>query len=67
MRPVVVKRAEELNLPVENLISPDALKHLLWEIELPLSVESVSDQLAARDARRWQQDLIAPLVVERLS
>ncbi len=67
VRPVVVKRAEELNLPVENLISPDALKHLLWEIELPLSVESVSDQLAARDARRWQQDLIAPLVVERLS
>jgi len=66
VRPAVVALAEELSLPVENLLSPDALRHLMWAPDGPLTVEAVSAQLAGYDARPWQQALIAPLVVELL-
>lgn len=67
VRPAVVELATELEVPVENLIAPDALRHLLWETTMPVSIESVSAQLADHDVRAWQIDLIAPLVVEKLS
>lgn len=66
VRPAVVALAEELSVPVENLISPDALRQLLWQPRLPLSIEGVSQQLAEYGARAWQQQLVASLVVELL-
>lgn len=67
VRPAVVALAEELEVPVENLIAPDALRHLLWEPKLPLDIPTVSAQLADMDVRVWQQELVAPLVVELLA
>lgn len=67
VRPAVVQLAEELNLPVENLISPDALRHLLWELEPSLDAASMTDQLTTHNARPWQQEFIIPLVLEELS
>ncbi|WIY81401.1 HRDC domain-containing protein [Propionimicrobium sp. PCR01-08-3] len=67
VRPAVVALAADLNLPVENLISPDALKHVLWGLDAGLSTESVSAQLAGRDARPWQQELVAPVIVGKLA
>lgn len=67
VRPAVVELATELNVPVENLIAPDALRHLLWEPKLPLSMATISAQLAEHDVRRWQQELVAPLVAELLA
>ena len=67
VRPAVVARAEELQVPVENLIHPETLRQLLWEPRTPISLEGVSQQLAELDARPWQQELVAPVVVELLS
>lgn len=67
VRPAVVELAETLQLPVENLVAPDALRQLLWEPASPLSVQAIDEQLAGLGARPWQRELVAPLVVELLS
>lgn len=66
VRPAVVALAEELQLPVENLIAPDALRQLLWQPPSPLSVEAIDEQLAGLGVRPWQRELVAALVVELL-
>ncbi len=66
VRPAVLSLAEDLQLPVENLVSPEALRQLLWEPREPLDVNSIAQQLADLEARAWQRDLIAPLVAELL-
>lgn len=67
VRPAVLQLAEELSVPVENLLTPDALRQLLWQPTQPITVANVSKQLADMDARPWQIELVAPLVVEKLS
>jgi ribonuclease D len=60
-------RAEELDLPVENLLTPDYLRRLLWEppagpddADLP---EKVAARLTELGARQWQVDLALDLLV----
>ncbi|MFT4218822.1 MAG: HRDC domain-containing protein [Micropruina sp.] len=67
VRPAVVERAGQLELPVENLISPDALRRLLWEPPAELTAEAVDAALAAESVRPWQRELLVPLIVERLT
>ena len=66
VRPAVMELADQLNVPVENLISPNALKDLLWELE-SLDAASLADLLTAHDVRDWQRGFIVPLVLEKLS
>lgn len=63
-------RAEALDLPVENLLTPDSLRRLLWTPPRtrepgPLAQE-VADQLAGYGARPWQIELAAPVLVEAI-
>ena len=64
------QRAEELDLPVENLLTPDYLRRLLWEPpagpeddDLPAKV---AERLAELGARQWQVDLTRDLLVEAI-
>lgn len=66
IRPDVVSLAEELRLPVENLISPDALRHLLWE-PAGDTEDQLMEQLVALDVRPWQRELVLPVVLAGLS
>lgn len=66
VRPEVVSLAEDLRVPVENLIAPDALRQLLWQPTQPVTETTVAAQLTSYDARSWQVELVAPLVVELL-
>jgi ribonuclease D len=66
-RTALKQRAEELNLPVENLLTPDYVRRLLWEppaasdsTELP---ELVAGRLRELGARPWQVDLTRDLLV----
>ncbi|MFT4294579.1 MAG: HRDC domain-containing protein [Micropruina sp.] len=67
VRPAVVERAEQLELPVENLISPDALRRLLWQPPDPLTAEAVDAALAAELVRPWQREQLVSLIVQRLA
>ena len=69
-RAAVLERAQELNLPPENLISPEALRKLAWHN--PPNLPSVSDAdlasyiqsaLLEASARPWQVTQLAELLV----
>jgi ribonuclease D len=51
-------------LPVENLLSPDALRRLAWEPPVPATTETIAAALAASGARPWQAGLTAGPLAE---
>jgi ribonuclease D len=65
-RAAVSARAEELNLPPENLITPDTVRRVCWEPPRVVDGESVAEALAGYGARAWQVGLVAPVLVEAL-
>ncbi len=60
------KTALEHRLPVENLVSPDAVRRLAWEPPDPLTPDSVAQVLRAAGARDWQVTLTADLLAAAL-
>jgi ribonuclease D len=46
-------------VPVENLLTPDALRRLAWEPPDPATPEAIAATLAGLGARPWQADLTA--------
>ncbi len=55
--------AADLQLPVENLLTPDHLRRLAWRPPEPVSEESVDAALAGYGARPWQRSLTVSLLV----
>lgn len=53
-REKLVAHAEELSMPVENLLTPSILRELAWSPPEPLSVVSISAALKKQGARSWQ-------------
>jgi ribonuclease D len=51
-------RAEELSIPLENLISPELVRRICWAPP----TGPVSDALIAMGARRWQAVIAAPIL-----
>ncbi|GAA2514758.1 HRDC domain-containing protein [Rarobacter incanus] len=64
VRPAVIARAEELNLPVENLLQPDTLRRLCWDESI--GADLVPEFLAARGARPWQIEQAGPIIAKNL-
>ena len=52
---------DALAVPAENLLQPDALRRACWEYQGG-GEEWVRSFLAARGARQWQLDLVAPIL-----
>ncbi len=67
-REAMAALAEEHGMPVENVLTPDSLRRVLWappaSREPTELLESVIDQLTGLGARGWQIALVAPLVVQ---
>jgi ribonuclease D len=61
-RAAVVTRAEELDLPVENLLTPETLRVVSWEPPQPIATETVGAALASHDARPWQVEETASII-----
>ncbi len=58
-RAAVVSIAEPLQLPVENLLSPDSVRRLAWSPPAPPTPAAVAAALTATGARPWQVELTA--------
>ena len=62
-------RAHGLKLPVENLMTPDYVRRVMWEPpdadERDLS-DAVADRLRALGAREWQVELATDLLVKAI-
>lgn len=63
-RPAVEKRAEELGMPVENLLTPETLRRVAWEPPADLNPTTIGDALAALGARPWQIEQTAQVITE---
>jgi ribonuclease D len=59
--------AEELNMPQENLITPDTVRRVCWEPPAVVDTESVAAALAGYGARAWQVEQVTPVLVTALS
>jgi len=53
-------RAEELSIPLENLISPELVRRICWAP--PAGETGVEKALIALGARRWQASIAAPIL-----
>lgn len=64
MRAVVVRTAEQLNLPAEVLITPQLVRNLAWDNDLV--ADQIPDRLLADGARPWQVEQLGRLLAEAL-
>ena len=65
-RAVVTALATDSGLPVENLLSPDALRRLSWDPPEPSDERAVAQALARYGARPWQIELTAEPIARAL-
>lgn len=67
-RPAVAAVAEGLDLPVENLLTPDYLRRAMWEPPATRDrtdlAAALADQLRDLGARPWQVGLVVPALVD---
>jgi ribonuclease D len=68
-RAAVSALSEERNVPIENLLTPDSLRRVLWSPPKVADDEldrAVNDELVRLGARQWQIDLMSPLITESI-
>ena len=66
-RPRLTELAQQINIPAENLLTPDFLRRVCWRPPSNITVETVAQQLSELGARPWQIDKIATLLAEALA
>ncbi|HEX7538396.1 MAG TPA: HRDC domain-containing protein [Dermatophilaceae bacterium] len=62
--------AQARQIPVENLLSPDSLRRMLWAPEqhaAETTPDSVSAALLRLGARQWQVDIAGPIIEEAIN
>ena len=62
----VARRAEQLGMPTENLLTPDALRRICWTPPAPITPETVDAFLTERGARPWQVENVGAIVTVAL-
>jgi ribonuclease D len=62
VRPLIAELASELKIPIENVLTPDYLRRVMFEPQV-----DVAGQLAALGARQWQIELAGPVIRDGLS
>lgn len=63
-RPVVEARAAELNMPIENLLTPEVLRRVAWAPPADADAAAIGDALAGAGARPWQIEQTAQLIAQ---
>jgi ribonuclease D len=61
-RPALIALAEQMQVPLENLMTPELVRRLLWEPPEPL--ETIVDEMRVGGARPWQIAAVAPIIDE---
>jgi ribonuclease D len=67
VRPAVAKLAETLELPVENLLTPDYLRQVAFTPPEVINADSIAQQLFEIGARKWQVELVAEVIATVLN
>jgi ribonuclease D len=67
VRPAVAALAEKLEVPVENLLTPDYLRQVCFSPPETVTAESIAQHLSQIGARQWQIDLVADVITKALN
>ncbi|HEX2213376.1 MAG TPA: ribonuclease D, partial [Mycobacterium sp.] len=60
--------AQQVSVPAENLLSPDAVRRLCWDWAPVGDTEAVVDEfLRECSARPWQRELTVPVLAQVLT
>ncbi len=66
-RAALAEVSERVDVPTENLVSPDLVRRLCWDWEPPADpLAAVDDFLRAGHARPWQRELADPALARAL-
>ena len=68
-RALVTSFCEDRNLPLENLLTPDYLRRVLWKPPAVTGAsmeEAVAEELTRLGARRWQVQITAPMLAQAI-
>ena len=60
MRHAISALSEQRQIPIENLITPEVVRRILWEP--PQAEAELSQMLDEFSVRQWQRDLIEPIL-----
>ena len=63
-RAALTTLAEELSLPLENLLTPDTLRRVAWTPPADITPSTVADALAKHGARRWQIEATSQAIAQ---
>ncbi len=66
-RDLVNRAAAAMDIPAENVLTPEHLRRLCWQPVDPGSATAIDQQLLDLGSRRWQRDVAVPLIVEAFS
>ena len=66
VRAGLAELSKSVRVPVENLMTPETLRRVLWTPPEDFDADSVDAAFAGHGARPWQRDLVTPLVVTAL-
>lgn len=61
---LITRVAESLTIPPENVLTPDHLRKVCWAPDDEHSPNALDAQLQNLGARRWQRDIVVPLLIE---
>ena len=64
VRPALVELAASMELPQENLLTPEFVRRLAWSPPEPITAETVSEALERLGARPWQREMTAQLIAD---
>lgn len=68
-RAALAALSEERSVPVENLLTPDTVRRVLWQPPPGEGEElraGVAERLAAAGARPWQVELVGPILIDAI-
>lgn len=63
-RAALAELSEFVNIPVENLLTPEILRRIAWTPPEPVTAEAVSTALSELGARPWQLELTAQPIAQ---
>ena len=59
--------ARARSIPIENVLSPDSVRRVLWAPPSDATLESVAEVLSKLGARQWQVDIAGPILEEAIN
>lgn len=63
-REVMAELGEHLDIPVENILTPEYVRRLSWDPPKPIERETIAAALSELGARAWQIDATAQVIAQ---